>query len=181
MIPMVDRKRLLDLARRAIVAHVRRERPPAPPDDLRLAASGVFVTIYHRQALRGCLGTLDPAVAVSEAVVRLGADVTHRDNRFAPLRTFELDEITIDVSVLTEPMRVDHPSEIVIGRDGLIVEQHGRRGLLLPQVAPEHGFDRDTFLAHTCLKAGLAADAWMTGASIYRFEAEVFGEADFLS
>jgi AmmeMemoRadiSam system protein A len=108
--------------------------------------------------------------------VRLGAEVAHRDPRFEPLHAQELREITIDVSVLTEPVRVADVSEIVLGRDGLIVEQHGRKGLLLPQVAPEHGFDRETFLAHTCRKAGLPADAWHTGAAIYRFEAEVFGE-----
>jgi uncharacterized protein (TIGR00296 family) len=71
------------------------------------------------------------------------------------------------------------PSDIVIGRDGLIVEQHGRKGLLLPQVAPEHGFDPGTFLAHTCLKAGLHAEAWRRGAALYRFEAEVFSETEF--
>ena len=176
MISTADRERLLNLARRAVVAHVNRERAPVPPDDLQIPASGVFVTLYHRGELRGCLGTLDPREAVAEAVVRLGADVSHRDHRFEPVQPQELRDITIDVSVLTEPVRVADVSEIVVGRDGLIVEQQGRKGLLLPQVAPEHGFDRETFLAHTCLKAGLPADAWRTGAAIYRFEAEVFGE-----
>jgi AmmeMemoRadiSam system protein A len=181
MIAIPDRSRLLVLARSAVVARVRRDRAPAAPRDLAIPASGVFVTIYHRRALRGCLGTLDPREPVAEAVVRLAGDVTHRDYRFEPLRVEELDEIAIDVSVLTEPARVSDPTEIVVGRHGLIVEQHGRKGLLLPQVAPEHGFDRETFLAHTCLKAGLESHAWQRGAAIYRFEAEVFGEADFVS
>jgi AmmeMemoRadiSam system protein A len=178
MIPTADRKRLLDLARRAVVACVRRERMPVPPDDLQIPASGVFVTLYHRGELRGCLGTLDPHEAVASAVARLGGDVTHRDHRFEPLQPHELAETTIDLSVLTEPVRVNDPSEIVIGRHGLIVEAPDRKGLLLPQVAPEHGFDRDMFLAQTCRKAGLPADAWRHGAAVYRFEAEVFGEAD---
>jgi uncharacterized protein (TIGR00296 family) len=124
MIATEDRQRLLDLARRAVVAHVHGERAPLPPHDLQMPASGVFVTLYHRGELRGCLGTLDPQVAVAEAVVRLGAEVAHRDPRFEPLHAQELREITIDVSVLTEPVRVADVSEIVLGRDGLIVEQH---------------------------------------------------------
>lgn len=179
MIPVPHRRRLLELARDAVAARVRREPPPPAPEELNVAASGVFVTIYCRDELRGCLGTLDSREPVAEAVVRLGGDVAHRDHRFEPLRLEELHVVTIDVSVLTEPTPVSDPAEIVVGRDGLIVE-HGRsRGLLLPQVAPEHGFDRDTFLAHTCLKAGLPPDAWREGALIYRFEAEVFSEADF--
>jgi AmmeMemoRadiSam system protein A len=181
MIARPDRKRLLDLARAAIISRVRREPPPAAPSDLAIPASGVFVTIHYRRELRGCLGTLDPREPVAEAVVRLGGDVTHRDYRFEPLESHELAEVTIEVSVLTPPVRVGDPAEIVVGRDGLIVEQRGRKGLLLPQVAPEHGFDRDTFLAHTCLKAGLEPDAWQRGAVVYRFEAEVFGEIDFAS
>jgi AmmeMemoRadiSam system protein A len=147
------------------------------PDDLDIPAFGVFVTIHHRRELRGCLGTLDSREPVASAVVRLGGDVTHRDHRFAPILTDELADVVIDLSVLTEPVLVTHPSEIVIGRDGLIVEQGRHRGLLLPQVAPEHHFDRDTFLAQTCLKAGLPADAWRHGAAVYRFAAEVFSES----
>ena len=180
MIPPADRKRLLDLARNAVVARVRGETAPVVPDDLHVAASGVFVTISCRDELRGCLGTLDPSEKLVEAVVRLAGDAAHRDYRFEPLRLEELHAVTIDLSVLTEPTRVTDPSEVVVGRDGLIVEQGPHRGLLLPQVAPEHGFDRDTFLAHTCLKAGLPPDAWQHGASIYRFEAEVFSDAEFI-
>jgi AmmeMemoRadiSam system protein A len=180
MIGHEHRRRLVDLARRALVARVRRQRPPEPPAMLNVPASGVFVTIYHRRELRGCLGTLDAAEPLADAVVRLGGDVAHRDYRFDPLEIHELEEITIDLSVLTEPKRVDDPTEIEVGRHGLIIEHVGRKGLLLPQVAPEHGFDRETFLAQTCLKAGLPPDAWQQGAIIYRFEAEVFGEADFV-
>jgi AmmeMemoRadiSam system protein A len=179
MISEPDRKRLLGLARGAVIARVRRDMPPRVPEDLRTMASGVFVTIYSRGELRGCLGTLDPAEPVADAVVRLGGDVTHRDHRFEPLRIEELNDVLIDLSVLTPPLRVTDPEEIVVGRDGLIIEEGHRKGLLLPQVAPEHGFDRETFLAQTCLKAGLVADAWRCGATIFRFEAEVFGEADF--
>jgi AmmeMemoRadiSam system protein A len=180
MIALADRKRLVDLARRAVIASVRREPGPTAPADLNLPASGVFVTLYHRQELRGCLGSLDLREPVAEAIVRLGGDVPRRDYRFAPLRPDELNDVAVDVSVLTEPVMVTNVSEIVVGRDGLIIEQGRHKGLLLPQVATEHGFDRETFLAQTCIKAGLPADAWQHGASIYRFEAEVFGEADLV-
>jgi AmmeMemoRadiSam system protein A len=181
MIAGSDRRRLLDLARKAVIARVRRESPPQAPRDLNIPASGVFVTIHHNGDLRGCLGTLNPYEPVAEAVVRLAGDVTHRDHRFEPVQDDELADIAIDVSVLTTPTAVSDPSEIVVGRDGLIVEHGRHKGLLLPQVAPEHGFDRDTFLAHTCLKAGLPPDAWRHGATIFRFEAEVFSEAEHVS
>jgi AmmeMemoRadiSam system protein A len=176
---MIDpsmRQRLLHLAQQAIVARVHRGRAPAP-FTLDLHASGVFVTVYHRGELRGCLGTLDPREKVPEAIIRLAGDVTHRDRRFDPLTLPELIDVTVDVSVLTPPVLVREVSEILIGRDGLIVEFGRAKGLLLPQVATEHGFDRETFLGHTCRKAGLEEDAWRTGATIYRFQAEVFGSA----
>jgi uncharacterized protein len=179
MIALADRKRLVDLARAAVIARVRRAPAPDAPDDLNVATSGVFVTIYWRGELRGCLGTLDERERLADAVVRLGGDVAEKDYRFAPLQAHELNDVSIDLSVLTSPEPVQDVTEIVVGRDGLIVEQGARRGLLLPQVAPEHGFDRETFLAHTCKKAGLPADAWQKGATIYRFEAEVFSESDF--
>jgi AmmeMemoRadiSam system protein A len=172
----VDRQRLLALARAALVARVRRESPPAPPDHLNVVTAGAFVTVYCRGELRGCLGTLDPRERLAEAIARLGADVAEKDVRFAPLCVAELEAISLDVSVLTAPQVVTSLTEVVIGRDGLIVEQGARKGLLLPQVAVEHGWDRETFLAHTCLKARLPADAWRCGATIFRFEAEVFGE-----
>jgi AmmeMemoRadiSam system protein A len=178
MIPVPDRKRLLALARNAAIARVRRELPPVGPSDLEIAASGVFVTLHRHAELRGCLGTLEASERLTQAIVRLAGDVTHRDHRFPPVQLHELHDIAIELSVLTEPTPVGHPSEIVIGRHGLIVQQGRRKGLLLPQVAPEHGFDLETFLAHTCRKAGLSDDAWRQGASVYLFEAEVFGEAD---
>jgi len=176
MIAGADRQRLLVLARQALSARVRGAPAPSAPDDLFILAFGVFVTIYHRSELRGCLGTLNASEPLAQAVVRLAGDVSHNDHRFEPIEVHEIDDTIINLSVLTAPEPVDDPTIIVVGRDGLIVEHGSRRGLLLPQVAPEHGWDREAFLAHTCLKAGLAADAWRNDAIIFRFEAEVFGE-----
>jgi AmmeMemoRadiSam system protein A len=176
MIAEADRQRLLNLARQALSARVRGEPAPPAPDDLVMLAFGVFVTVHHGSDLRGCLGTLDAREPLAAAVVRLAGDVSHNDHRFEPIEAHEIDDIAIDLSVLTPPERVDDPCAIVVGRDGLIVEYRSRKGLLLPQVAPEQGWDREAFLAHTCLKAGLDSHAWRNGAIIYRFEAEVFGE-----
>lgn len=177
MIPLDNRRRLLQLARTAMAARVQRQRPPEVPRDLTLSASGVFVTAYCRAELRGCLGALDVQEPVPDVIVRLAGDVAQHDYRFEPLRLHELSAVTLDISILTPPAAVLDTSEIVVGRDGLIIELGRRRGVLLPQVAPEHGWDRETFLVHTCLKAGLPADAWRTGANVLRFEAEVFGDA----
>ncbi len=89
---------------------------------------------------------------------------------------FRVEDLDLEISVLTPIRRVHDVSEIEVGRDGLVVQDGFRKGLLLPQVATEHRWDRDTFLAHTCLKAGLRPDAWRTGATISKFQAEVFGE-----
>src|SRR5688572_11249548 len=175
MIDSASRVRLLGLARVALEARVRRQPLPVAPGDVVVDAFGVFVTVHHLGDLRGCLGSLDAHEPVVEAVIRLAAAVAHEDRRFSPLGAHELAGVTIDLSVLTRPERVSDHLTIEVGRHGLIVELNGRKGLLLPQVAPEHGWDRETFLAHTCIKAGLSPSAWQSGASLYRFEAEVFG------
>jgi AmmeMemoRadiSam system protein A len=124
--------------------------------------------------LRGCVGTFGTPKPLGRSVARLAAAACC-DPRFAPVEAHEIPALTIQISVLTPPRRVHDVLEIAIGRDGLLVEEGERRGLLLPQVAVEHRWDREAFLGHTCLKAQLPRDAWRNGASIYRFEAEVFG------
>lgn len=176
MIDLPVRQQLLDLARSALVARVSGHHPPDVPRDIAVDGFGVFVTIYHRGDLRGCLGALDCADRLVASVARLAGAVSCEDFRFRPLTIAELVDTVIDLSVLTPPEIVSDHSTIEVGRHGLIVEHRGRRGLLLPQVAPEHGWDRETFLAHTCLKAGLPPTAWRRGATLLRFEAEVFSE-----
>ena len=100
------------------------------------------------------------------------------DPRFPPLAPTELDSIDIEISLLGPTETISGPQEIVVGRDGLIVERGRQRGVLLPQVAAEWNWDAEAFLAHTCRKAGLPPDAWRQGASVSRFEAEVFGEIE---
>jgi AmmeMemoRadiSam system protein A len=137
---------------------------------------GVFVTIHHAGELRGCLGRTDADMGIADVVAHLAAVVSDSDPRFPSVRPDELPRISLEISVLTPEREVIDTQQIEMGRHGLIVEHGGHRGLLLPQVAVEHGWDRETFLAHTCVKAGLSADAWRWGARVYMFEAEVFGE-----
>ena len=178
MIEREDQQRLLKLARRAIEARVRRQPAPVPERGGRLDdPHGAFVTIHCDGDLRGCLGRLDPDEPLAETVAQLAASVSDSDPRFSPVQPGELGGIDVEISVLTPEREVASIAEVVVGRHGLIVEQGGRRGLLLPQVATEYGWDAETFVSHTCLKAGLPADAWRRGARMLVFEAQVFGDA----
>jgi hypothetical protein len=173
-----DQQRLLRLARRAIEARVHHQPAPAPErggalDD----PHGAFVTIHCHGDLRGCLGRLDPDEPLADTVAQLAASVSDSDPRFSPVQPAELGGIEVEISVLTPERAVTSIADIEVGRHGLIVEQGGRRGLLLPQVATEYGWDAETFVSHTCLKAGLPADAWRRGARVLVFEAQVFGDA----
>jgi AmmeMemoRadiSam system protein A len=177
MISIDDRRDLLALARRALEAYVRGAAPPPVDVDLNVRA-GAFVSIFRRGELRGCLGRLTPDEPLPELVMRLAQTVADSDPRFDPVRREELSELTLEISVLTPESPIASVDEIDVGRHGLIVTRGMRRGLLLPQVAAEHGWDRETFLDHTCLKAGLPAGAWRKDVSISVFEAIVFGERD---
>ena len=172
-----DRKQLLVLARQALEARVKRMRlPEVEPIGVFALRRGAFVTIHAGGDLRGCLGRLGADAPLARTIAHLGAAVADSDPRFGPVAVSELPDIEIEISVLTPEEPATSIESIEIGRHGLIIEEHYARGLLLPQVAVEHRWDRETFLAHTCRKAGLPRDAWKNGARILTFEAEVFGE-----
>lgn len=174
-----QKQALVDLARRALTAQVTGASPPATRSTRELcSAAGVFVTIKKKGELRGCLGTLESRGNLAEEVARCAAEAASEDPRFAPVTTSELPDISVDVSVLgpLEPIDPADPTAITIGRHGLVAEQGGRRGLLLPQVATERRWTVEQFLRQTCRKAGLSEDAWQHGARISRFDADVFGE-----
>src|SRR5215217_1903177 len=178
MLTDLQKQALLDLARRVVSSHVSGLPVPSSLDVDLPDASGVFVTIKRRGELRGCLGTLECTRGLAAEVARCAADAASEDPRFEPVASDELPEISLEISVLgpLEPIAPSRDDAIVIGRHGLVAEQGRRRGLLLPQVATEWGWDRQQFLVHTCTKAGLPADAWERGARISRFDAEVFGD-----
>jgi AmmeMemoRadiSam system protein A len=170
-------QQLLTIARLALEARVRRTRAPDPgPRTAAQPKHGAFVTIFCQGELRGCLGRITSEMPLPELIGHLAREVADSDPRFDPVRQEELPDISLEVSVLTPERQIASIDEIEVGRHGLIVEQGSLRGLLLPQVPTEHGWDRETFVNHTCVKAGLAADAWRHGARLYVFEAQVFGE-----
>ena len=131
--------------------------------------------------LRGCIGRPYPVLPLGEAIILSAINAAREDPRFNPVKPEEIDELFIEVTVLTVPKRInakprDLPDKIEIGRDGLIVSTGRNSGLLLPQVAVEHGFDCTEFLCQTSMKAGLMPDAWINGADVYSFEGQIFEE-----
>ena len=137
-----------------------------------------FVTLHRAGELRGCIGEIESIEPVGRVVARCAAAACTRDPRFTAVTRLELPELEIELSVLGPLERWARLDEIEVGRHGLVVEVGRRRGLLLPQVAIEWQWDRLTFVEQTCTKAGVSLHAWKTGATLWRFEAEVFSERD---
>lgn len=187
---------LVRLARRAVEEYLENARVIEPPGDAPPSLrekSGVFVTIEKilvdplarraRRELRGCIGYPEPVLPLAEATIHAAIAAATEDPRFPPMTPRELDTVVFEVSVLTKPEPVDYrspeelPDKIKVGRDGLIVEYGAARGLLLPQVAVDEGWDPEEFLSYACLKAGLRDDAWRHGGlKVYRFQAQIFVE-----
>lgn len=136
---------------------------------------GAFVTLTMAGELRGCIGYPLPVKPLDEAVVEMAIAAATQDPRFEPLAANELNNIKIEISVLGLPEPSD-PDHVEVGRHGIIVSKGRSKGLLLPQVPVEQGWDRETFLRHGCLKAGLPPDEWKRGAEIEVFTAQVFSE-----
>ncbi len=176
-----NRQFLLKAARDNIASWLKKRRgirifPTDAPPAL-LEKRGVFVTLKKHGRLRGCIGYLTGVKPLILAVLDSSYNAAFKDPRFGPVTEDELKAITIEISVLTEPVPVKSVGEIKVGRDGLIMERGPYRGLLLPQVPVEQGWDRTTFLEETCRKAGLPSNAWMDEETkILRFQAIVFGE-----
>jgi len=179
-----DRQALLALARRAIAAALAGEPAPAVPavPGARLKR-GAFVTLEERRdgALRGCIGRVTGDLPLGEVVRSVAVSAAIEDPRFPAVEPTELPELRLEISVLGPPVPFDaaRPDRggLVIGRDGLLVRRGGALGVLLPQVATEHGLDATAFLSAACRKAGLGPHAWREpGTQVSTFEADVFGE-----
>jgi uncharacterized protein (TIGR00296 family) len=181
---------LVRLARKAVEEYVRHgktiEPPKNTPPEL-WEKMGVFVTLNRynvppQMALRGCIGFPLPIYPLVEATIKAAIYAAVDDPRFPPVRESELDNLVVEVSVLTPPELIEGPPEerpkkIKVGRDGLLIEKGIYSGLLLPQVPVEWGWDEEEFLAQTCWKAGLPPDCWLDeDTKVYRFTAEVFEE-----
>jgi uncharacterized protein len=171
-----ERTALLRLARHSIAAAL--QGAPAAldaPNQHLLELRGAFTTLHFHGGLRGCIGFIEPLYPLWQTVQETARAAAFTDPRFPPVTEEELPDLQLELSIMS-PIRPIAAEDVVVGHNGLIIARDGRRGLLLPQVAPQWGWDRETFLAQTCIKAGLPPDAWMKGATIEAFSAEVFGE-----
>lgn len=169
---------LKDLVRLSIARRLNREKddtPPEPPTDLLKQDLGAFVTLKLGRNLRGCIGNITGTRPLYLTVYDMARASAFEDPRFPPLSPHEFENLSIEISILSEVKPCPDPERVEIGRHGLVVRQGGNSGLLLPQVPLEWGWDREAFLAHTCRKAGLPPDAWkQKNTSLFWFEAVVF-------
>jgi AmmeMemoRadiSam system protein A len=179
MITEDEQRGLLAIARGAIAGSLRNE----PVKDFglqhgRLAEpGGAFVTIRIGHQLRGCIGYIESALPLARVVAEVAVKSAREDPRFPPLTLEELDAATLEVSVISPMRPVENIAEIHTGEHGLLLELGWRRGLLLPQVALEFGWDTKEFLENTARKAGLNPGAWQDpNAKLYMFTAEVCHE-----
>jgi hypothetical protein len=189
MLTDIEGRAAVKLARKTIESFLSEERLPEPQElDFELSTifeekRGVFVTLTENGLLRGCIGHPLPDSTLEDAIMDSAISAAVRDPRFPPVEEDELKDIIVEVTILTQPEKINArpeelPDRIEIGKHGLIVKQGYCQGLLLPQVAPENEMDSIEFLGHTCLKAGLSPDAWLKGAEVSCFEGQIFKEKE---
>ncbi|MCS7109210.1 MAG: AmmeMemoRadiSam system protein A [Candidatus Micrarchaeota archaeon] len=189
MYSLKDGEILIEIARKAIREYIeynrlidlKKEFPNIQPH--LFEKRGVFVTLKINDELRGCIGLPLPLQPLAEAVRDMAISAATEDYRFIPINESELDELQIEISILSLPEelklenRKDAPKKIKVGRDGLIIERDWQRGLLLPQVAVEENWSEEEFLDHTCIKAGLPEGCWKEkDTKIFKFQAVIFSE-----
>ena len=168
----------LKLARQALehyFATGRHLRSPVRSGALR-EKRGAFVTLTVDGELRGCIGYPLPVKPLDETIIEMAVAAATQDMRFEPLSPDELKKLKIEISVLGLPEPVSDPGQVQVGCHGIIVSKGFSKGLLLPQVPVEYGWDRETYLRHGCLKAGLPPEEWKKGAKLEVFTAQVFSE-----
>jgi AmmeMemoRadiSam system protein A len=176
-----EKDTLLDIAKKAIVAKVNnKDIPKLTVDSEKLQEKrGAFVTLKKRGQLRGCIGYIKPVKPLGEIVQEMAVAAAFHDPRFPSLKPDEIRDLSFEISVLSPLKRIKDINEIEVGKHGLYIVLGATSGLLLPQVAVEYKWDRETFLKETCYKAGLPMQAWMDKETqIYIFSADYFGDTD---
>lgn len=171
-----EKQLLLEIGREAVVASVTTGKniPRTVNQANLLAKRGCFVCIKINGVLRGCIGNFTADSPLYQQVQEMAAAAATRDPRFYPMKSPDLNDFQLEISVLSPLQKISSPETIKVGLHGIYIEKNFSRGVLLPQVAVEQGWDRETFLSQTCLKAGLNENSWMEGAAISVFTAEVF-------
>lgn len=176
-----DKSTLLNLARSTLEFYFDKQSMPEFQTERSelLERKGAFVTLQKGDDLRGCIGQLEPDQELCKIVQYCALSAAFEDPRFPPVQQKELDGLSIEISALTPLSRIQEVDEITVGKHGLYIVKGSYRGLLLPQVAEQYGWDRTTFLDQTCHKAGLPESAWKEPqTAIYIFEAEVFSDSE---
>lgn len=162
-LPVESQRRLIKTARQTLQALIRGEQYGEPSESdphLDYVNYGAFVTLFNEHLLRGCVGTCVPSSGLSRVVIEMTEAAARHDRRVEPVSADELDNIQIHISVISPLHPSGHPLDLEIGKHGLQIARLRKRGVLLPQVAVEHGWDASAFLEHTCLKASLPGNAW---------------------
>jgi len=187
MLSLEEGRKVVTFARSVIESHVKNKTISSPDlSNIFSEKQGTFVTLhtFPEHDLRGCIGIPLPVMPLKEAIIDAAKSST-RDPRFPPLREHEINAVIIEVTILTKPQLIeatksqDYVDSIKIGRDGLIVEQGFYKGLLLPQVPVEQGWNKEEFLSHTCMKAGLLPDAWYDeNIKLFKFSGQIFTEME---
>lgn len=181
MLSQEERHELLRLARHTITTYLQTRQVPAYETDNPhfLQPGGVFVTLKRLGQLRGCIGYIVSEDPLYQTIQRAAVAAATQDPRFPAVGSNEMAEITVEISILSPLQRVTDSQQIVIGRDGLFIRRGYYQGLLLPQVAPEQGWNREQFLEGVCHKAGLPGTAWRDPSTeLFSFTAEVFSEEE---
>ncbi len=173
-----EKKLLLQTARETITAVLQKREPVyKEPTELLQKNCGAFVTLHKKGTLRGCIGYLSGIKPLFETIQDMAVSSAFNDPRFHPVEIEELGDLVIEISVLSPMNKITDINEIEPGKHGLFLKKGFSSGTLLPQVALEQGWDRETFVRYTCTKAGLPADAYMDkSAELFTYTAEVFSE-----
>lgn len=175
-----DKKNMLIAAREVLTSCAKGEvvKMPGELSKLESEPMGIFITLNTVAGeLRGCIGYLEGVKALPDAIVEMTKAASTQDPRFSPVKEDELNDIVLEISLLSPLKKIDSPDAIEIGKHGLVISDGRSKGLLLPQVATENGWDKITFLEHTCEKARLPRNAWKSEETeISIFSADVFAE-----
>ena len=179
MLSKTDATNLLKIAREAITHQIKnKDYSPTPREEKALNQhSGCFVTITQDGQLRGCIGNFQSQQPLFREVATMAVAAASQDPRFQPMGRDELDNFSVEITVLSPLEKIEDTNLIEIGIHGIYIIKGHNRGVLLPQVATEYGWDRETFLRQTCVKAGLPENSWqLPDADIYIFSGQIIQE-----
>ena len=176
-----DQQLLLQIARNAVHEYLNGQQPrlPDPPPERLMEFLGIFVSVHKGRELRGCVGSILATDPLYRSTAECAIAAAVNDPRFMPLTQKELADVEFEISLLSRPEYVQDVKNIEVGKHGLLISKGNVRGLLLPQVASEHGWSRERFLEETCKKAGLRSDDWKEEATIQCFTTLVFSEKQY--